>query len=204
MAPKIEWLGHASFRIQTSKGVIYIDPWKTAGAPKADLILVTHTHFDHLSEDDISKLKKDNTIIMGSKDITTKVPDAVGMRPGTTKKVGAIKVEAVKAYNPKKEFHPKENEWLGLVIEVDDTRIYHTGDTDIIPEMSEVKDIDVILIPVGGTYTMSPEEAAQALDIIKPKKAIPMHWGDIIGGKEDAEKLEALASCEVEILESVD
>ncbi len=203
MEPRIEWLGHASFRIHTSKGIIYLDPWKTSGAPKADLILITHTHMDHLSEDDISKLKKDSTIIIGSKDVPKTVTRAISVVPGNIKNIGAITVEAVRAYNPKKEFHPKENDWLGFIIEVDGTRIYHTGDTDIIPEMKDLKDIDVVLIPVGGTYTMTPEEASKAVGIFNPKKAIPMHWGDIIGGKDDAIKFKELASCKVEILEPV-
>ena len=199
MVPKIQWLGHASFRIHTSKGIIYIDPWKTAGAPKADLILVTHTHPDHLSIEDISKLKKDNTIIMGSKDMVKTVPDGVGIAPGASKKVGSIVVEAVRAYNIGKEFHPRENDWLGLIVEVDGMRIYHTGDTDAIPEMKDLQDIDVVLIPVGGKYTMDPKEAAEAVSMFSPKKAIPMHWGDIIGGKNDAERFAELAGCKVEI-----
>jgi L-ascorbate metabolism protein UlaG (beta-lactamase superfamily) len=199
MAPRIEWLGHASFRIQTTKGIIYIDPWKTSGAPKADLILVTHSHPDHLSVDDISKLKKDNTIIIGSKDIVKSVPDAVGVLPGNTKKVGPIVVEAVRAYNLEKEFHPRENDWLGIIVEVDGMRIDHTGDTDAIPEMRDLDNIDVVLIPVGGTYTMDPPEAAEAVSMFDPVKAIPMHWGDIIGEKNDAEKFRDLVECEVEI-----
>ncbi|HHD16018.1 MAG: MBL fold metallo-hydrolase [Thermoplasmata archaeon] len=203
MEPKIEWLGHASFRISTGKGIIYIDPWKTSGAPKADLILITHSHYDHLSEDDISRLKKANTIIMGTRDVVEKVPEAVAMIPGSKKNISGIKVEAVPAYNPEKQFHPRENNWVGYVIDVDGFRIYHSGDTDVIAEMKELRNIDVALLPVGGTYTMSPEEAAQAVSMFSPRKAIPMHWGDIVGGKKDAKRFKKLASCEVEILEQV-
>ncbi len=201
MEPRVYWLGHASFRIHSSYGIIYIDPWKTAGTPKADLIIVTHTHMDHLSEDDISKLKKENTIIIGSKDVTEQIPEAVTILPGENKNVGDVKIEAVRAYNPSKEYHPKANDWLGIILTVDGKRIYHTGDTDVIPEMNDVKDIDVLLIPVGGTYTMTAEESVEAVKIISPKKAIPMHWGDIVGGKADAEKFKELAPCDVEILE---
>lgn len=203
MEPKIEWLGHASFRIRSDRGIIYIDPWKIEGEPKADIIIVTHTHPDHLSEDDISKLMKPGTMILGSRDVKEKITDAVDLLPGGSKEVKGIKVEAVRAYNPKKEFHPKENDWIGVVLDIDGYRVYHTGDTDIIPEMRELKAIDVALIPVGGTYTMTCDEAAKAIKLFNPKKAVPMHWGDIIGGEEDARKFKEMADCDVEILDIV-
>ena len=203
MQPKIEWLGHASFRIRSSKGIIYIDPWKTAGDPKADMIIVTHTHPDHLSEDDISRLRKKGTVIIGSKDVKDKVDGAVVLIPGGNKTISGITIEAVRAYNPAKDFHPKKNDWIGVVIDIDGYRIYHTGDTDIIPEMKDLKSIDVALIPVGGTYTMTCEEAAKAVKLFNPKKAVPMHWGDIIGGEDDAKRFKEIADCDVEILEIV-
>lgn len=204
MEPKIEWLGHASFRIRTQKAIIYVDPWKTSGGPKGDIILITHSHPDHLSEEDITMLKKEHTIIVGTEDVAEKIPEAISITPGMTRDIGNITVEAHHAYNPKKDFHPKGNRWAGFVVDIGGFRIYHSGDTDVIPEMKEIKNIDVALLPVGGTYTMTPEEAVTAVDMIKPKKAVPMHWGDIIGGRVDAEKFKKLASCEVEILEKVD
>jgi len=140
---------------------------------------------------------------MGTRDVVEKVPEAVAMIPGSKKNISGIKVEAVPAYNPEKQFHPRENNWVGYVIDVDGFRIYHSGDTDVIAEMKELRNIDVALLPVGGTYTMSPEEAAQAVSMFSPRKAIPMHWGDIVGGKKDAKRFKKLASCEVEILEQV-
>jgi L-ascorbate metabolism protein UlaG (beta-lactamase superfamily) len=203
LEPKVEWLGHASFRIHTSRGIVYIDPWKTAGAPKADLIVITHTHPDHLSMDDITKLKKDNTIIIGSKDVTKEIPEAVTVLPGSSKNVSGIKVEAIRAYNLEKEFHPKENDWLGVDIDVRGFRVYHTGDPDVIQEMSGLKDIDVALVPVGGTYTMTCDEAVKAMKLFNPKKAVPMHWGDIIGSDVDAKKFKEMADCDVEIMDIV-
>jgi len=156
---------------------------------------------DHLSEEDIKILRKDSTVIVGPPDVVEKLPGTVNIAPGDVKDLGAFKVEGHSAYNHKKEFHPSDNNWVGFVADIAGYRIYHSGDTDVIPEMEKIKNIDIALLPVGGTYTMTAEEAAEAVRIINPKKAIPMHWGDIIGGKEDAEKFKGIADCEVEILE---
>ncbi|MGA1822851.1 MAG: MBL fold metallo-hydrolase [Thermoplasmatota archaeon] len=200
MEPKIVWLGHASFRIESDLGVIYIDPWKLKNTVPADYILITHSHFDHLSMDDINKIRKRNTVIVGPSDVVEQVKGAVKISPGDRKNVGRIAVEGIHAYNPKKEFHPKSNQWLGYVVDIGGYRIYHSGDADRIPEMGKLGGVDVALLPVGGTYTMDPSEAAQAVGLIKPKKAIPMHWGDIIGGIENAQEFSRLADCPVEIL----
>ncbi|MDG6225838.1 MAG: MBL fold metallo-hydrolase [Candidatus Thermoplasmatota archaeon] len=200
LEPKITWLGHSSFRIEHKGKVVYIDPWKIEGGPKADLIVVTHSHMDHFSDDDIRKVAGDDTVIIGSQDIEPSVGRSIGLKPGDEKDLGWSKVEAYRAYNPDKQFHPKANDWLGVVIDLSGYRIYHTGDTDVIPEMNEVKDIDLALVPVGGTYTMTAAEAAECVRIVKPKKAVPMHWGDIIGGRKDAEDFAKLAKCSVVIM----
>jgi len=201
MEPKIVWLGHASFRIESDHGIVYIDPWKLVKSVPADYILITHSHFDHLSLDDIKKIRKPDTIIVGPPDVAEQLDDVVKISPGDTKKVGRITVEGIRAYNPKKEFHPRNNNWLGYVVDVNGYRIYHSGDADVIPEMGGLNGVDVALLPVGGTYTMDPSEAAEAVKLIKPKKAIPMHWGDIIGGMENATEFSQLADCKVEILD---
>ena len=201
---RLEWLGHASLRI-TSDEVIYIDPYKVNSNEKADLILITHGHYDHCSVEDIQKISKPETIIIATTDCISKfagkveVADVKLIGPGKTIDVDGIRVEAVHAYNPKKQFHPKSNEWVGYVVEVKGKRIYHAGDTDMIPEMKNIK-ADVVLLPIGGTYTMTPEEAAEAANIINPKLAIPIHFGTIIGTKADAEKFKALCKCESKIL----
>jgi L-ascorbate metabolism protein UlaG (beta-lactamase superfamily) len=122
------------------------------------------------------------------------------MQPGKTVTMGNIGVEAVPAYNTNKRFHPKDNEWVGYVISINSKRIYHSGDTDFIPEMANLHKIDVALMAVSGTYVMTAEEAAKAVDTFKPKLAIPMHYGAIVGSASDAEEFKRLSKVPVEIL----
>ena len=197
----IHWLGHASFKL-TGEKIIYIDPYEISETEKADIILITHTHHDHLSMDDIEKIRKLDTVIFAPEDARSKLSDFKSVKPYQVFNVGKIRIETVPAYNLDKEFHPEEKNWVGYVIEVDKQRIYHAGDTDLIPEMSELKDIDVALLPIGGTYTMDVTEALQAVNIIAPKIAIPMHYGKLSGTKMDAEKFKQLASCKVELLQN--
>ncbi len=200
MKPRIVWLGHASFRIDTDKGAIFTDPWKLKDPKKAEIVLITHSHFDHFSEEDIDSVSKGDTVLVGPADVAGKRKGVVMMRAGDKKRFKGVLIEAHRAYNPKKEFHPRSNNWLGYVVDIEGFRIYLAGDTDVIPEMREVKNIDVALLPVGGTYTMNPSEAAEAASIIGAKKAIPMHWGDIVGDESNAREFSRLADCSVEIL----
>lgn len=189
----LHWLGHDSFRIESADGqVIYIDPWEVRSTEKkADLILITHEHYDHCSPDDVKKLSKPGTVILTPPDCGTKlgVPTQAA-RPGLSGTYAGFTVEMVAAYNIGKEFHQKSKHWVGYIITVDGKRIYHAGDTDIIPEMQGIT-CDVALLPVGGTYTMSAAEAAKAATIIKAKEYIPMHWGKIVGTRADAEAFKA-------------
>ncbi len=185
---KIKWLGHASFRIDGTDATIYIDPWKLKNPVPADIVCVTHSHFDHLSEEDINLIKKPTTIIVGPSDCRANFGNAFKpIKPGENITLGKVKIEAVPAYNTDKDFHPKSNNWVGYVVEVDGFRIYHTGDTDLIPEMSSIK-ADIALVPVGGTYTMTVSQAVEAVKRIDPKVAVPMHCGDIVGTLEDRNK----------------
>lgn len=202
MYDNIEWYGQASFKISGEK-IIYIDPWKLKGElEKADIILVTHTHYDHFSPDDIAKIQKDDTVIVLPKDGDGKVSgDIRSVMSGDTLELDGVKVEAVPAYNLGKDFHPKGNNWLGYIITMDGKRYYHAGDTDSIPEMKEIFEIDYAFLPVGGTYTMNAETAAEVANTIKAKVTIPMHYGDIVGKKEDGEKFKSLVKGEVVVME---
>ena len=196
---RIEWKGHACFKIKTSKVVIYIDPYQVDDIEKADIILITHDHYDHCSPEDIEKLRKDSTVVFAAGAECGKVkPDAI-LVPGQREEVKNVIIDAVPAYNVGKKFHPKEKKYCGYVVEVEGKRIYHAGDTDVIPEMKEIR-AAVALLPVGGTYTMDADEAAVAAKRIECDVAIPMHYGTIIGSKEDAEHFREVCECEVKIL----
>lgn len=199
MIEGIEWLGHASFKM-TKGAVIYVDPWELRATEPADFILITHQHNDHCSVDDIKKIQKNNTVIVAPVDCGLKLAGHIStVKPGDKLNLKAITVEAIPAYNVNKPFHPKAKGWVGFIIEVGDERIYHAGDTDFIPEMKGL-DVDVALLPIGGTYTMDAKEAAQAAHSIKPRVAIPMHYGSIVGTTKDAERFKELCDVEVEIL----
>lgn len=188
----ITWLGHAAFRIERGGVVIYVDPWRIAGEPgDADLVLITHPHFDHLSVPDIQKVAKASTVIIGPPDCLTELTgDLRPVTPGRQVSVGDVTVEAVPAYNLSKPHHVKQQRWVGYIVEVDGVRIYHAGDTDLIPEMRQLTDITVALLPVSGTYVMTAEEAGLAANLFDPQVAIPMHYGSVIGTNNDARRFQ--------------
>lgn len=200
MLQNIKWLGHAGFKI-TGEKTIYIDPFKINETEPADIIICTHEHFDHVSHEDIKKIQAGKTVIVTTPDCYSKVSGNVKtLSVGQSIVVDGIKIEGVPAYNLNKNFHPKSNNWIGVVITVNGKRIYHAGDTDNIPEMAALKNIDIALLPVSGTYVMTAEEAADAANKIMPKIAVPMHYGSIIGTKADAERFRKLCKCKAEIL----
>jgi L-ascorbate metabolism protein UlaG (beta-lactamase superfamily) len=205
----IEWLGHDSFRI-TGSVTIYIDPWKLEkGAAEADLVLVTHEHFDHFSKDDIASVSTSQTVVVGPAEVTGKLRGAQmrTIAPGQTLQVGGVKLTAVPAYNLNKYadpkagvfFHPKADGKVGYVVELDGRTVYHSGDTDNIPEMSGI-DVDVALLPVSGTYVMTVDEALEACTRLKARTVIPMHYATIVGDLGDAQRFERECSLPVEVL----
>ncbi len=198
MVENIVWLGHSSVRIDGEK-VIYIDPWKLTDPKQADLILISHSHYDHLSVEDVAKIQTDDTVIITTQDSAAQLSGDVRIvKPGDVLQVGEISVEAVPSYNTDKDFHPRENGWIGFVVTVQGKRIYYCGDTDLIPEMETIR-ANIMLVPVGGTYTMTAEEAARAVNIVRPETAIPIHYGDIVGSVKDALRFKELCEVPVEI-----
>ncbi len=196
----IHWLGHASILIEGEQK-IYIDPWQLGtGLPPADLILVTHSHHDHCSREDVNLVSQPQTIIFAPPDCAACLPP--GFRPaipGMKVEIGGVAIEAVPAYNIDRPFHPRSSNWVGYLVEMGGERIYHAGDSDFIPEMEEIT-ADIALLPVGGTYTMDAAEAARAADRIAPSLAIPIHYNRIVGSAADAERFIELTGIPAKIL----
>ncbi|HXT85034.1 MAG TPA: MBL fold metallo-hydrolase [Verrucomicrobiae bacterium] len=196
---KIQWNGHDGYRLDTNNKIIYIDPFKLVqkyhNKNDADILCISHNHFDHLNIQDINNIINVNTKLICSQECTKILKEnyskneIIPLKPGESIDVENIKIEATRAYNTNKEYHPKEDNKIGFVVHMDKLKIYHAGDTDLIPEMNDI-DADIALVPVSGTYVMNYEEAAKAVnDHIKPKKmAIPMHYNSIVGSTKDADE----------------
>lgn len=203
MLENIEVLCHSSIRINKEK-VIYIDPFKiNKNYNDADIIFITHDHYDHYSEEDIDKVIKEDTTIVISKDLLKKLlkkginKDAIIVaEPNKEYETQGINFNTIPAYNINKKFHPKENNWLGYIITINNVKYYVAGDTDITDENRKVK-CDVAFVPVGGTYTMDFKEAAQLINEIKPKIAVPIHYGSIVGTEQDARNFINLLNSEI-------
>ena len=192
MLENVEVLCHSSIRINKEK-TIYIDPFKIEkNYNDADIVFITHDHYDHYSEEDIDKVINENTIIIIPEELLSKLlrkginkNAIITVEPNEKYMVQGIKFETIPAYNTNKTFHPKENGWVGYSITLDDIRYYIAGDTDITEENRKVK-CDVAFVPVGGTYTTDFKEAAQLINEIQPKIAVPIHYGSVVGTKQDA------------------
>jgi len=205
---EIKWLGHSGFLIKNLK-IIYIDPYNIKEeSEKADFIFITHSHYDHCSVADIGKIIKEGTRIILTADCQSKITKfntPVKMEivePGQELDFGNVKISTLCAYNVDKSFHPKDEGWVGYLIKLENVLIYHAGDTDIIPEMQKLTGYGsdgktfVALLPIGGRFTMTAEEAVEAAKLIKPSLAIPMHYGSIVGTDDDAKEFVKL--CEEE------
>lgn len=184
----LHWLGHASFRID-KPCVIYIDPWRLpAGSPPADLILVSHDHYDHCSPEDVEGIRREATVVVAQATAAAKLRSPVRvLQVGKSTEVAGVKIEAVPAYNTNKKFHPRSAGFLGFVLHLGGERLYFAGDTDHIPEMDGMT-CDVALLPVSGTYVMTADEAVRAAGAIRTRVAVPMHYGaGVVGSEQDAE-----------------
>ena len=217
MLESVKVLCHSSIRFEDKEnGIIYFDPYEIdKNYNDADYIFITHSHYDHFSPEDISKVKKDTTKIIvpnemnndeeiritiedlgfAKDDIFYVVPDNYYVEDN-------LDFETVPAYNVSKNFHPKEKGWVGYIIHLNDVSYYIAGDTDITEENKKVN-CDVAFVPIGGTYTMTAKEAAKLVNEINPKIAVPIHYGLIVGTKEDAnifkENLNSDIKCEIMI-----
>jgi L-ascorbate metabolism protein UlaG (beta-lactamase superfamily) len=191
---------------------VYIDPYKLSKSYEkisdADIVLITHNHFDHLSIEDLKNIINERTVIVSAQECLSqlkslKVKESIGIDPHNSVKVDDLRIETVPAYNIDKDFHPKNDKKIGFIVEFGNDRLYHTGDSDIIPEMKDTNPT-IVLIPVSGTYVMTAEEASRAVnELINPKIAIPMHYGTIVGNKEDAIRFSELVTVsKTKILES--
>jgi L-ascorbate metabolism protein UlaG (beta-lactamase superfamily) len=201
MAIEITWINHATFRLSGSR-VVYIDPWKIAqGKRDGNVVFVSHTHSDHCSPPDVTKVLAPDGVVVGPPDVLKRLGGkGLALKPGSTVQAGGVAITGVPAYNLDKNFHPRANNWLGAVIEMDSVRVYYAGDTDAVPEMGKLGAIDLALLPVGGTYTMDAGEAAKAAKTIGCKAAIPYHFGDIVGSADDARRFASQAPCKVHVL----
>ena len=198
MIGNIHWLGHDTFKL-VGERVVYTDPFQIKKKDVADIILITHEHRDHCSPEDLQKIQGPDTVIVAPADCASKLKGSIRIiKPGDSIEVSDVRIEAVPAYNTNKQFHTKDRGWVGYIFTLNGQRIYLAGDTDYIPEMKSIK-ADIALLPVSGTYVMTAEEAAKAALDIKPKTAIPMHYGSIVGSKDDAIRFADLLKGKVDV-----
>jgi L-ascorbate metabolism protein UlaG (beta-lactamase superfamily) len=195
----VEWLGHSGFRVTVGRQRVYIDPYRVStDAPKADLILITHGHYDHFSPQDVELLSNRETEVIAPAAVAERLNGRVhSIAAGEEIEPEAVRwvaVRALHAYNTSKRnsdgqvFHPRTAGGVGFDLNVRGERLYHAGDTDVIPEMDSVHGVDLALLPVSGTYVMTASEAAEAARRIQPRTAVPMHWGENLGTRADADE----------------
>lgn len=198
---EIALLQHAAVRLRAKDACVCIDPFQLGESFQADVLCITHEHYDHLSPPDIGKVATDKTTVFAAESACQKIQrPCTPLRPGQAGEAGGVKVKAVEAYNTDKPYHPR-GLGVGFVVELEGVRVYHAGDTDFVPEMEALAGkVDVALLPVSGTYVMDAAQAAQAARAIQPKLAIPMHYGAIVGSRQDAKAFAEAYPGKTEIL----
>ncbi|MDD3368544.1 MAG: MBL fold metallo-hydrolase [Lachnospiraceae bacterium] len=206
MYEEIQVLTHSSIRI-TGEQTIYFDPFQIKEQTNdADIIFVTHEHFDHYSPEDIAKVKNTSTILVAPKSMEKELTNSgIDMEftelvePGDELEINTVKIEVVASYNVGKNFHTKEKRWVGYVVTMNDTQYYVAGDTDVNEDVEKVN-CDVALLPIGGHYTMDKAEAAQLAEMIAPKLAIPTHYGSVAGNPQDGKDFAKLLEDKIPVL----
>ena len=199
MAVQIKWISHASFRLAADE-VVYIDPWKIDSQPHdGDVVFISHAHHDHFSAEDVEKVLAPGGAVVASADVAA-LAGGQALAPGESQTLGGREVTGEAAYNGGKDDHPKANGWLGVVIRLGGVCVYYAGDTDRTGEMAALAGVDVALLPVGGTYTMTAAEAAEAAADIGAPAAVPYHFGDLVGSSDDAAAFADAAGCTVHVL----
>jgi L-ascorbate metabolism protein UlaG (beta-lactamase superfamily) len=183
MLERVTWFRQAAFRWQGDGLVLYVDPWGVTDDVPADVILITHAHYDHFQPHEIERLRTPSTKIVAPRDVARELTGNVtAVAPGESHEVGGLKFETVPAYNiadERLDMHPKRNGWLGYVFEFEGHRYYHGGDTDALPELERLE-ADVAMVPIGGTFTMDAEEAGAFVRRMSPRLAVPMHYGFVV------------------------
>lgn len=190
----VKVFGQNSIKIKYNNKNIYIDPlYIDENYNDADYVFITHDHYDHFSPEDIAKVTYDNTrIVMPEKmrdklsKVNIKIENSLFVIPDETYKIEDIEFKTTYSYNKLKPFHPKLNKWVGYILDLEQ-KYYIAGDTDNVPELQDIK-CDVAFVPVGGTYTMNYKEGAALINSIKPQIAVPVHYGSIVGDKEDGKR----------------
>ena len=203
MLDELVWLGHDAFLLR-GPPVIYVDPVRIVDGPPADLILVTHGHYDHCSPTDVGRVATPDTIIVAPSDCVTCLAGLGGelkiVEPTTKFSLLGVEVEAMPAYTRRRRMHGRANGWLGYRVTVNGETWYHAGDTDFIVEMQNLG-ADIACLPVSGGTVMNAVEAAAAAEAIGPGVALPMHYGTFVGSNEDAQTFQERTSVDVRILE---
>jgi L-ascorbate metabolism protein UlaG (beta-lactamase superfamily) len=206
MLERCTWYRQSAYKWSDGELTVYIDPWGTdEAAPPADLILITHAHDDHLRPDEIARLSTSGTKLVAPRDVARELSgDVTPVAPGERHEIGGVRFTTVPAYNTVERrlaAHPRENGWVGYVLELRDETYYHAGDTDHLPELDDVR-ADVSFLPIGGDpFTMDPGDAAGLAKAIGPRVAVPMHYGFVVGSPRDGERFRELADpVKVEIL----
>ena len=207
MLERFTWFLQAAFRWRNGDQVVYVDPWRIDDRVPADLVFVTHAHFDHFRPDDIAAVRGPDTLVVAPRDVAAELPGPVrAVTPGDAFEVDGVSVEVVPAYNvhpDRLDHHPRSRGWVGYVLSAGGVSWYHAGDTDHVPELDGVR-ADAAFVPIGGTYTMDAREAGGLVRAIAPEIAVPMHFGFVVGSPDDAAVFRREAApVRVEVLEPV-